>query len=103
MSSVDFSNELKEWFDEACKVFERFSAIRVLSNDTQYDIVSLEKSFTAWYKKKTNKMPSQGLFNNEVSKRCRGREYGHEYNDEYRSDDDSLVDKATADYENSRW
>ena len=74
--------EVLQELDQTCVVFNRFHVSRVLENDTQYDLDSLQDWFRAAYKSVKGQEPSSNLFYNLVSRHCKPDPPDRDYDDD---------------------
>lgn len=99
LSDQELDREISEYFDRTCIPFKKHPASFVFNGDNQYDIDSFIEHFDKFYRKLTQKAPPEGMFQTEVSKRCKKESrpsarslYGEQYNeddgDEFFHEDD---------------
>lgn len=71
LTKKEINEEIKKWFDIACEPFSRFTEEHIIGNDSPFDIDSLEKAASKWYKELTGYELGYITFQEEVSKRCK--------------------------------
>jgi hypothetical protein len=71
ITEEDHKKMIKNWFDEMCEGFARFSFMRVLEDDTPCDITHAKDKFKTFYAEMYHTAPPKGLFEAEVKKRCK--------------------------------